>query len=70
MIISENFPKMGKETVCEILEVQRVPCRVKPRRNMLRHIAIKLTKILRKNIKSNKGKLTNNIHGNSHEDIS
>ena len=61
MIIAENFPKIGNGTVCKILEVQRVPGRIKPRRNMLRYIVIKLTKILRKNIKSNKGKMTNNI---------
>ena len=41
----ENFPNMGKEIVDQVQEVQRVPHRIKPRRNMPRHILIKLTKI-------------------------
>ena len=44
-IITENFPNMGKETVNQVQEVQRVPGRINPRRNMPRHIVIKLTKI-------------------------
>ena len=36
---------MGKEIVNQVQESQRVPSRVKPRRNTLRHIVIKLTKI-------------------------
>ena len=44
-IIVENFPNMGKEIDTQVQEVQRVPGRIKPRRNMLRHIVIKLTKI-------------------------
>ena len=36
---------MGKETVTQVLEAQRVPYSIKPRRNMPRHILIKLTKI-------------------------
>ena len=43
--ISENFPNMGKEIVSQVQEAQRVPGRIKPRRNTLRHIVIKLTKI-------------------------
>ena len=43
-IIVENFPNMKKEMVNQIQEVQRVPCRINPRRNMPRHILIKLTK--------------------------
>ena len=35
---------MVKETVNQILEAQRVPYRINPRRNMPRHILIKLTK--------------------------
>ena len=37
-IIVENFPKMGKEIVTQVQEVQRVPYRVSPRRNTPRHI--------------------------------
>ena len=36
---------MGKEIVNQVLEVQRVPYRINPRRNMPRHIVIKLAKI-------------------------
>ena len=36
---------MGKEVVTQVQEAQRVPYRINPRRNMLRHILIKLTKI-------------------------
>ena len=44
-IIVENFPDMGKEIVSQVQEVQRVPYRIKPRRNTPRHILIKLSKI-------------------------
>ena len=45
MIIVENFPNMGKETVNQVQEAQRVPYKIKPRRNMPRPILIKLSKI-------------------------
>ena len=41
-IIVENFLNMGKETVHQVQEVQRVPYRINPRRNMTKHILIKL----------------------------
>ena len=44
-IIVENFPNMGKEIVNQVQEVQRVPYRINPRRNMPRHILIRLSKI-------------------------
>ena len=44
-IIVENFPNMGKEIVNQVHEAQRVPYRINPRRNTLRHILIKLSKI-------------------------
>ena len=44
-IIVENFPNMGKEIATQVQEVQRVPYRKNPRRNILRHIVIKLAKI-------------------------
>ena len=44
-IIVQNFPNMGKEIVNQVQEVQRVPGRIKPRRNTPRHIVIELTKI-------------------------
>ena len=43
-IIVKNFPNMGKERVNQVQEVQRVPYRINPRRNMPRHILIKLSK--------------------------
>ena len=36
---------MGKEIVTQVQEVQRVAYRINPRRNMPRHILIKLKKI-------------------------
>ena len=43
--IFKNFTNMGKEIVNQVQEAQRVPGRINPRRNTLRHIVIKLTKI-------------------------
>ena len=39
----ENFPTTEKEIVNQVQEAQRVPYRINPRRNMPRHILIKLT---------------------------
>jgi len=47
-IIVENFPKMGKEIATQAQETQRVPNRINPRQNTLRHILIKLMKIKHK----------------------
>ena len=70
-IIVESFPKMGKEIITQIQETQRVPNRIKPRRNTPRHILIKLTKIKHKEqILSSKGKTTNNTQGDSHKESS
>ena len=44
-IITENFPNMGKEIVNQVQEAQKVPDRINPRRNTMRHIVIELTKI-------------------------
>ena len=44
-IIVEKFPNMRKEIVNQVLEAQRVPYRIHPRRNTPRHILIKLSKI-------------------------
>ena len=62
-IIAENFPNTGKEMVTQVQEAQRVPGKINPTRNMLRHMVIKLTKIKDKKIR----KATNNIQGNSHK---
>ena len=55
-IIVENFPKTEKEIVNKVQAAQRVPYRINQRRNIPRHILIKLTKSKhRKNIKNSKG---------------
>ena len=67
--MAENFPKMGKEIVTQVQETQRAPNRVYPRQNTPRHVLIKLIKIKhKKNIKSSKGKTTNNTQRDSHKD--
>ena len=43
-IIVENFPIMENEIANQVQEAQRVPYRINPRRNMPRHILMKLTK--------------------------
>ena len=47
-IIVENFPNVGKEIPTQVQEAQRVQYRINPRRNMLKHILIKLTNIKHK----------------------
>ena len=47
-IILKNFPNMGKEIATQVQEAQRVPYRINPRRNMPRHVVIKLAKIKNK----------------------
>ena len=44
-IIAKNFPHMGKDPLTQIQEAQQVLYKINPRRNTLRHILIKLTKI-------------------------
>ena len=59
-IIVKNFPNMEKEVVSQFQEAQRVPYKINPRRNMPRHILIKITKtkhkerIVRQQGRSNK----------------
>ena len=43
-IIVENFPNMEKEIVNQVQEAQRVPYKINRRRNMPRHVLIKLPK--------------------------
>ena len=47
-IIVEIFPNMEKEIVNQVQEEQRIPYRINPRRNMPKHILIKLTNIKHK----------------------
>ena len=55
-IIYENFLNMGKETLTQIQEVQRFPYRKKRRKNMPKHILIKLKLKKKKNILKAAGK--------------
>ena len=43
-MIVENFPNMENGIVDQVQEAQRVPYRINPRKDMPRHILIKLTK--------------------------
>ena len=43
-IVVENFPNMEKEIVNQVQESQRMSYRLNTRRNMPRHILMKLTK--------------------------
>ena len=43
-ITVENFHNMEKEIVNQVHEAQKVPYKINPRRNIPRHILIKLTK--------------------------
>ena len=47
---------MEKEIVNHVQEAQRVPGRINPRRNTLRHTVIKLTKIRDKILKATREK--------------
>ena len=60
-IIVENFPNMGKEIVNQVQEVLSVPSRINPRRHKTKHILNYQKLNTTKNIKSSKGKETNNI---------
>ena len=44
-IIAENLPNVGKETLTQVEEAQRIPYKMNPRKNTARCILIKLTKI-------------------------
>ena len=67
-ITVETVSNMGKEIATQVQEAQRVPYRINPKRNMPRHTLIKLTNIKHKekNIKSSKGKATNNTQRTPH----
>ena len=56
--LKKNLPNMGKKIVNQVQEAQRVPYRINARRNMSRHILIKLTnsKYKEKKLKAARGK--------------
>ena len=52
-IIKENFPNLAKEIDIQVQESQRVPNKLDPKRNIPRHIIIKMPKVKDKeNLKS------------------
>ena len=59
---------MEREIVNQVQEAQRVLYRINPRRNMSRHILIKLTKTKHKEriLKSSKEEATSKIQGKPH----
>ena len=71
-IMVENFSKMEKEIATQVQETQRAPNRITPRQNTPQtHInQINKDQTQRTNIKSSKGKTTNNTQGDSHKDNS
>ena len=64
-ITVENLPKMAKEIATQVQETQRIPNKINPRRNIRRHILIKLTKIKHK---EQILKAANNTQGDPHKD--
>ena len=44
-IIAENFPNLGKETVIQVQEAQRIPYKINSKRDTARHTVIKIKKI-------------------------
>ena len=71
-IIAENFPKMGKENSHPAPRNQESPKQNKPKaKHPKTHInQINEDQTKRANIKSSKGKTTNNTQGDSHKDSS
>ena len=63
---------MGKEIATQVKETQRVPNRINKKvKHPKKHInQIKEGQTQRSNIKSSKGKVTNNTQGDSHKDNS
>ena len=70
--IFEEMIVDGKRNSTEVQEAQRVPNRINPRQNTAKsHInQINKYQTQRTNIKSSKGKTTNNTQGDSHKDNS
>ena len=69
-IIVENFPKMGKEIITQVQETQRVPNGINPKHPKTHINQINKDQTQRTNIKSSKGKITNNTQEDSHKDNS
>ena len=68
-ITVENFLTWERKLVNQVKEAQRVPYRINARRNTLRYIQIKSTKIKhtkKRILKAARGKATSNIQGKPH----
>ena len=71
-IMEENFPNLAKEIdLQEVQEAQRVPKKLDPKRNIPRHIIIKLPKIkdMEKILKAAREK-ESNLQRSSHKTFS
>ena len=71
-IIVENFPKMGKEIITQSPRNSKSPKQDKPKEKHPKTYINQINKdqTRRSNIKSSKGKTTNNTQGDSHKDNS
>ena len=71
-IMKENFPNLAKEIdFQEVQEAQRVPKKLDPRRNTLRHIIITLPKMKQgENLRSSKRKGDSYLQRTSHKAVS
>ena len=70
-VIVENFPKMGKEIATQVQETQSHKQDKPKAKHPKTHInQINKDQTQRINIKSSKGKITNNTQGDSHKDNS
>ena len=71
-IMKENFPNLAKEIdFQEVQGAQRVPKKLDPRKNTLRHNIIKLPKVKDKdNLKSSKKKGESYLQRSDHKTIS
>ena len=70
-IIIENFPKLGKEIIRQVQETQSLKQDKPKAKHPKTHInQINRDQTQRTNIKSSKGKTTNNTQGDSHKDNS
>ena len=69
-LIVENVPKMGKEIITQGQETQKVPKQDKPKAKQPKtHInQINEDQTQKANLKSSKGKATNNTQGDPHKD--
>ena len=41
-VVAENFPSLGKDIVCQAMEIHRSPNTRNPRKTTARHIVIKM----------------------------